>query len=42
MDNMKVKKRSGKIIEVSFDKILNRIKILGNEVNLSMNYRSII
>tara|TARA_B100001758_G_scaffold43913_1_gene34955 strand:- start:14580 stop:17132 length:2553 start_codon:yes stop_codon:yes gene_type:complete len=38
MDNMKVKKRSGNIIEVSFDKILNRIKILGNEVNLSMNY----
>ena len=36
--NMSVIKRNGSTVEVSFDKILKRIKLLGNEVNLSMNY----
>ena len=35
---MSVVKRNGTIVEVSFDKILKRIQLLGNEVNLSMNY----
>ena len=35
---MKVIKRSGNEEDVSFDKILNRIKKLGNEVNLQLNY----
>tara|TARA_X000001036_G_scaffold440135_1_gene494815 strand:+ start:2528 stop:5083 length:2556 start_codon:yes stop_codon:yes gene_type:complete len=38
MENMKVVKRNGNIVEVSFDKILKRISVLGEEVNLSMNY----
>jgi ribonucleoside-diphosphate reductase alpha subunit len=38
MENMNVVKRSGHSVEVSFDKILKRIKVLGNEVHLSMNY----
>ena len=35
---MKVIKRCGNEEDVSFDKILNRIKKLGNEVNLQLNY----
>ena len=31
--NMSVVKRNATIVEVSFDKILKRIKLLGNEVN---------
>ena len=38
MENMNVVKRNGHTVEVSFDKILKRIKVLGNEVQLSMNY----
>ena len=38
MENMNVVKRGGHCVEVSFDKILKRIKLLGNEVHLSMNY----
>ena len=37
-NNMSVVKRNGYSVEVSFDKILKRIKLLGNEVNLTMNY----
>ena len=36
--NMSVVKRNETTVEVSFDKILKRIQLLGNEVNLSMNY----
>ena len=38
MENMNVVKRNGHTVEVSFDKILKRIMVLGNEVQLSMNY----
>lgn len=40
-DEMFVTKRNGKIEIVSFDKILNRIKIIGNEVNIKINYTSL-
>jgi ribonucleoside-diphosphate reductase alpha chain len=43
MDNheMNVKKRNGQLETVSFDKILKRIKKVGQEVNLKLNYTSL-
>ena len=44
MDNsieMRVKKRNGELEDVSFDKILNRIKKLGQEVKIQINYSSL-
>ena len=38
---MSVTKRSGKTENVSFDKILNRLKTLGNEVDLQINYTTL-
>jgi len=38
---MKVIKRNGNFEDISFDKILNRIKKIGNEVNLHLNYSSL-
>ena len=38
---MYVKKRNGKLEVVSFDKILKRIKKIGQEVNIKMNYTSL-
>lgn len=38
MNEMTVIKRDGRVVDVSFDKILNRIKNLGSEVNISLNY----
>jgi ribonucleotide reductase alpha subunit len=35
---MKVTKRSGQFENMSFDKILSRIKTLGNEANIEINY----
>ena len=35
---MKVTKRSGQFENMSFDKILSRIKTLGNEANIQINY----
>lgn len=43
MDNeMRVTKRSGKMENISFDKILNRVKKLGNEANISLNFPSLV
>lgn len=41
-DEMYVTKRSGNHEVVSFDKILNRIKNIGNEVNIKINYTSLV
>ena len=41
-DEMYVTKRSGKLEVVSFDKILNRIKNIGNEANIKINYTSLV
>jgi ribonucleoside-diphosphate reductase alpha chain len=37
-NEMKVMKRSGQFENMSFDKILSRIKTLGNEANVQINY----
>ena len=45
MDNsieMRVTKRNGKLEELSFDKILNRIRKLGQEAGIQINYQSLI
>ena len=39
---MRVKKRSGKLEDVSFDKILHRVKKIGNEANIKINYSSLV
>ncbi len=38
---MRVTKRDGTLEEIAFDKILNRIKKLGQEVGISLNYSSL-
>ena len=40
-NDMYVLKRSGELEIVSFDKILKRIKTLGNEVNIKINYTAL-
>ena len=40
-DEMCVIKRDGKLQEVAFDKILNRVKTLGKEGNISINFSSL-
>jgi len=39
--DLRVTKRNGDLQEVAFDKILNRLKSLGNDVNLNINYHSL-
>ena len=39
---MRVQKRNGLLEENSFDKILNRIKKLGHEANIQINYSSLV
>jgi ribonucleoside-diphosphate reductase alpha subunit len=41
-DEMKVIKRNGKFEVVSFDKILKRVKSLGSECNITINYTSFV
>ena len=43
MDNseMRVTKRNGQLEDISFDKILNRIKNIGHEVGIQINYSSL-
>jgi ribonucleoside-diphosphate reductase alpha subunit len=41
-DEMHVTKRNGKLESVSFDKILNRIRNLGLEANIHINYQSLV
>ena len=38
---MRVTKRNGRLDDIAFDKILNRIKKLGNEANIQINYSSL-
>jgi len=40
-DEMRVTKRNGELVEIQFDKILNRIKKLGNEAGIQLNYSSL-
>ena len=41
-EEMYVTKRSGKSEIVSFDKILNRIKTIGQEANIKINYTALV
>lgn len=40
-NEMRVKKRDGSLEDIAFDKILNRIKKLGQEANIHINYSSL-
>ena len=45
MDNsieMRVTKRNGQLEAIAFDKILNRVKKLGSEANITLNYQSLV
>ena len=42
INNMRVTKRNGKLEDISFDKILNRVKKLSEESNISINYSSLV
>jgi ribonucleotide reductase alpha subunit/intein/homing endonuclease len=42
MSEMKVLKRNNTLEEVSFDKILNRVKIIGKEFNVNINYSLLV
>ena len=39
---MRVLKRNGKYEDISFDKILTRVKILGKEHNININYTNLV
>ena len=39
---MRVKKRNGLLEDVSFDKILNRVKKLGNEAKVTINFSALV
>ena len=41
-NEMRVTKRNGKLQEIAFDKILNRIKKLGQEAAIQINYSSLV
>ena len=38
---MRVKKRDGELEEVSFDKILKRLKTLGHEAGIQINFSAL-
>ena len=40
-DDMRVTKRNGQLEDIAFDKIITRIKKLGQEVNIQINYSSL-
>lgn len=42
MSEMKVLKRDNVLEDVSFDKILNRVKIIGKEFNININYSMLV
>lgn len=42
LTEMRVIKRDGNLENLSFDKILNRIRKLGQEANISINYQSLV
>jgi len=39
---MRVTKRNGELEDISFDKILNRVKKLGQDANIQINYSSLV
>jgi len=41
-EDMRVTKRNGELEDIAFDKILNRVKKLGQEVNIQINYSSLV
>ena len=41
-NEMRVTKRNGELETIEFDKILKRIKIAGEEVNLKINYTALV
>jgi hypothetical protein len=41
-NEMRVTKRNGQLQDIAFDKILNRIKKLGQEAGISINYSSLV
>lgn len=41
-NEMRVTKRNGELQDIAFDKILNRIKKLGQEAGISINYSSLV
>lgn len=41
-NDMRVTKRNGELEEIAFDKILSRIKKLGQEANIQINYSSLV
>jgi ribonucleoside-diphosphate reductase alpha subunit len=42
LTEMRVTKRNGELQEISFDKILERVKKLGQDANIQMNYSSFV
>ena len=42
IDEMRVTKRDGRLETLYFDKILNRIRKLGNEANIKLNYQQLV
>jgi hypothetical protein len=42
MEEMRVTKRNGELQDISFDKILNRVKKLGQEAGVQINYSSLV
>jgi len=42
MSEMRVTKRDGNTEDISFDKILNRVKKLGQEANIQINYSALV
>ena len=42
LTEMRVTKRNGELQEVSFDKILERVKKLGQEAGIHINYSSLV
>ena len=40
--DMRVTKRNGELKDIAFDKILNRVKKLGYEANIQINYSSLV
>ena len=41
-NDMRVTKRNGELEEIAFDKILNRIKKLGQDANIHINYQQLV
>ena len=42
MSDMRVTKRNGELEDIAFDKILNRVKKLGLEANIQINYSALV